>query len=58
MTFREFDLSNNVWEAIQDLGYLEATPIQEQAIPILLEGKDLVVPKQVLVKLLLLLFLL
>lgn len=42
MTFREFDLSNNVWEAIQDLGYLEATPIQEQAIPILLEGKDLV----------------
>lgn len=42
MTFRELNLNNNVWEAIQELGYSEATPIQEQAIPIILDGKDLV----------------
>jgi len=42
MKFTEFNLSNNVAEAINDLGYSEATPIQEIAIPLLLEGKDLV----------------
>lgn len=42
MKFTEFDLNNNVAEAISDLGYVEATPIQEQAIPVLLEGRDLV----------------
>lgn len=42
MKFTEFDLNNNVAEAINDLDYLEATPIQEIAIPLLLEGKDLV----------------
>lgn len=42
MKFTEFDLNNNVAEAINDLGYLEATPIQEKAIPILIKGSDLV----------------
>lgn len=42
MKFTEFDLNNNVSEAITDLGYVDATPIQEKAIPLLLEGKDLV----------------
>lgn len=42
MKFSAFDLNNNVAEAIKDLGYSEATPIQEQAIPVLLEGGDLV----------------
>ena len=42
MKFIEFDLNNNVSEAIQDLGYSEATPIQEKAIPILIKGDDLV----------------
>ncbi|MBA5791610.1 DEAD/DEAH box helicase [Flavobacterium sp. xlx-214] len=42
MKFNEFDLNNNVFEAIADLGYQEATPIQEKAMPILLKGNDLV----------------
>src|SRR5690554_801075 len=42
MKFHEFDLNNNVTEAINDLGYSEATPIQEKAIPFLLQEKDLV----------------
>ena len=42
MTFREINLNNNVWEAIQELGFSEVTPIQEKAIPIILEGNDLV----------------
>lgn len=42
MNFTEFALNNNVAEAIKDLGYTTATPIQEKAIPSLIEGKDLV----------------
>ncbi|HLV52065.1 MAG TPA: DEAD/DEAH box helicase, partial [Flavobacterium sp.] len=42
MKFDEFDFNNNVAEAIRDLGYSEATPIQEKAIPLLLQEKDLV----------------
>lgn len=42
MTFRELPLSNNVWEAIKELGYTEPTPIQAQVIPIIMNGKDLV----------------
>lgn len=42
MDFTEFELNNNVAEAINDLGYTTATPIQEKAIPPLIAGKDLV----------------
>lgn len=42
MNFTEFPLNNNVAEAISDLGYTTATPIQEKAIPVLIDGKDLV----------------
>jgi len=42
MDFTEFELNNNVAEAINDLGYTTATPIQAKAIPILISGKDLV----------------
>ncbi|WKW46840.1 DEAD/DEAH box helicase [Myroides sp. JBRI-B21084] len=42
MNFTEFPLNNNVAEAINDLGYTIATPIQEKAIPVLIDGKDLV----------------
>ncbi|MEG1377163.1 MAG: DEAD/DEAH box helicase, partial [Myroides sp.] len=42
MNFTEFALNNNVAEAINDLGYTTATPIQEKAIPSLIDGKDLV----------------
>ena len=42
MNFTDFALNNNVAEAIKDLGYTTATPIQEKAIPALMDGKDLV----------------
>ncbi len=42
MNFTDFALNNNVAEAINDLGYTTATPIQEKAIPALMDGKDLV----------------
>ena len=42
MNFTEFALNNNVAQAINDLGYQTATPIQEKAIPPLIDGKDLV----------------
>src|SRR5690606_40322265 len=42
MDFTEFELNNNVAEAINELGYTTDTPIQAKAIPILISGKDLV----------------
>lgn len=41
MTFKELHLVDPILEALDDAGYTEPTPIQEQAIPILLRGKDL-----------------
>lgn len=41
MTFKDLGLVTPILKALQDEGYTNPTPIQEQAIPILLEGKDL-----------------
>lgn len=41
-TFAEFDLQPKVLQAITELGFEEATPIQAQAIPIALSGADLI----------------
>ena len=41
-TFAELGLSKPLLEALTHLGYEEPTPIQEQAIPALLEGKDVI----------------
>jgi ATP-dependent RNA helicase RhlE len=41
MTFKELGLVEPILRALQDQGYERPTPIQAQAIPILLEGKDL-----------------
>ncbi|XP_069678247.1 probable ATP-dependent RNA helicase DDX56 isoform X1 [Periplaneta americana] len=38
--FHEMELDDRILKAIAKLGWLEPTPIQEKAIPILLEGKD------------------
>ena len=40
--FLDFDLEEKVLQAITDLGFEEATPIQSQSIPIALTGKDLI----------------
>jgi superfamily II DNA/RNA helicase len=42
MTFNDFNLDDQLLEAINHMGFSEATPIQEQAIPSILAGKDLI----------------
>jgi ATP-dependent RNA helicase RhlE len=42
MTFKELQLIPNIQQAVQELGYESPTPIQEQAIPAVLAGLDLV----------------
>ena len=41
MSFNNFDLSPQVLRGVTDLGYTTPTPIQEQAIPHVLSGRDL-----------------
>lgn len=41
MTFKELHLVEPILKALDDQGYTTPTPIQEQSIPILLRGKDL-----------------
>ncbi|MEE2742910.1 MAG: DEAD/DEAH box helicase [Bdellovibrionota bacterium] len=40
-TFEKFDLSPTVMEALKKCGYKKPTPIQEKAIPVLKNGRDL-----------------
>src|SRR3954463_5355925 len=41
-TFKDLGLSEDLLEALQHLGYDAPTPIQEQAIPELLQGRDVI----------------
>ncbi|HEX6144509.1 MAG TPA: DEAD/DEAH box helicase, partial [Geminicoccaceae bacterium] len=41
MTFNDFALRPEILRAVEEAGYVQPTPIQEKAIPIILEGKDL-----------------
>jgi ATP-dependent RNA helicase DeaD len=41
-TFSELRLSAPLLEALEHLGYQEPTPIQEQTIPLLLDGRDVI----------------
>ncbi len=40
--FQELNLSTEILKAVEELGFEEATPIQTQAIPHMLEGEDVV----------------
>jgi ATP-dependent RNA helicase RhlE len=40
MSFNALSLDADVLESVEDLGYTEPTPIQEQAIPLVLDGRD------------------
>ena len=42
MLFEDLSLSKSIQKAVFELGYTEATPIQEKAIPIVLAGQDLI----------------
>ncbi|WP_216940196.1 DEAD/DEAH box helicase [Acinetobacter sp. BY419] len=45
-TFADFSLDASLIQAIEGLGFTTPTPVQEQAIPAALEGKDLLVSSQ------------
>lgn len=40
--FMEFELSPEVRQAVEEIGYLEATSIQTQTIPLILAGRDII----------------
>lgn len=42
MLFNELNLPEEILRAVEDMGFSEATEIQSKAIPVILEGKDLV----------------
>ena len=42
LSFAELDLAPEVLDAVRDAGYTHPTPIQQQAIPLALAGRDLI----------------
>lgn len=42
MNFNSFGLCDQVMDGIRSLGFEKPTPIQDQAIPVILEGRDLI----------------
>ena len=42
MTFEQLELNQKTKRALGDMGYINPTPIQEQAIPMVLKGSDLI----------------
>ena len=42
MSFKDLGLSEPIVQAVSEAGYEKPTPIQAQAIPLILEGRDLV----------------
>ena len=46
MLFNQLGLSAELLRAVDEKGYQEATPIQQQAIPLILEGRDVLAGAQ------------
>jgi len=46
MSFQDLGLSNAVVHGVQRMGYVDPSPIQLQAIPVILSGKDLIASAQ------------
>ena len=46
MTFQEFSLHDDLRAGVEAMNYKQATPIQEQAIPLIQAGKDLIASAQ------------
>lgn len=42
MTFSDFNFDPQLFEGLQSMGYVKPTPIQQQAIPLILQHKDLI----------------
>ena len=45
-SFEDFDLSRDVMAAVRQMGYTTPTPVQAQAIPLILEGHDVIASAQ------------
>ncbi len=46
MTFKDLGLHSNLLKAVSEKGYTKPSPIQEKAIPLILEGKDILASAQ------------
>jgi ATP-dependent RNA helicase RhlE len=46
LTFKEFGLEESLLEGIEASGYENATPVQEQVIPLILKGQDIIASAQ------------
>ncbi|MEJ1418090.1 MAG: DEAD/DEAH box helicase, partial [Candidatus Sedimenticola sp. (ex Thyasira tokunagai)] len=46
MSFDTLGLSAELLRAVADQGYSEPTPVQSQAIPVILEGRDILAGAQ------------
>ncbi|CAB4244011.1 ATP-dependent RNA helicase RhlE [Methylacidimicrobium sp. AP8] len=42
LSFRSFPLGTKIWQAVEEAGYARPTPIQAAAIPLILQGRDLI----------------
>ena len=42
MTFNEMELVQPLMQAVEEAGYIEPSPIQAEAIPVLLQGRDII----------------
>ena len=40
LTYKESNIDERIIRAVEEMGFEQMTPIQAQAIPVLLEGKD------------------
>ena len=46
MFFDELDLNDNILDGLDAMNFKECTPIQERAIPVILEGNDILASAQ------------
>ena len=46
MFFDELDLNDNILDGLEAMNFEQCTPIQEKAIPIILEGHDILASAQ------------
>lgn len=46
MDFYDLDLNDDVLDALDDMNFVETTPIQEKAIPAILDGRDVIAVAQ------------
>jgi ATP-dependent RNA helicase DeaD len=46
MTFQDFNLKAPIQKAIDEAGFIEPSPVQKEAIPLILEGNDLIAQAQ------------